>query len=193
MTTSKPETKQESARHDWDDQDKCPGIGCTDQGCPAHYATAHQPAPDVTALVEALEGVFQYGADTLSGRMGMPPDKEWYLDAVRVMVLRAKNALAAYRNGGDKHTMGMVGRPPAFRSSKNGHDWPTLGEKYIVRLNGVLQEDIYAFDQGDDGAYGMGEYFWYRDDLDECPLFDSENDEWLPLSALAAYRNGGES
>ena len=30
---------------------KCPGAGCTDQGCPAHYA----PTPEASKLIEALE------------------------------------------------------------------------------------------------------------------------------------------
>ena len=39
---------------------KCPGAGCTDQGCPAHYAT-----PEVEKLVEALEGLLSITDESL--------------------------------------------------------------------------------------------------------------------------------
>lgn len=72
---------------------------------------------------------------------------------------------------------------PPFLSSKGGEHWPRTGDKYLVKINGVLQEEIFEFDQGDDG-FGGGEYFWSRDDADECPPFNPETDKWLPLSAL---------
>lgn len=74
-------------------------------------------------------------------------------------------------------------KSPHFLSSKDGEHWPVIGEKYLIYSNGYLQEEIYTFDQGD-ADYVMGEHFWSRDDVDECPLFDPKNDKWLPLSSL---------
>lgn len=82
-----------------------------------------------------------------------------------------------------EHERAQAAEPVALMTSKDGGPWPTIGEKYIVRLGGVLQHEIYEFDQGDDGI-GGGEHFWSRDDIDECPAFDPERDEWLQLSAL---------
>lgn len=36
---------------------KCPGAGCTDQGCPAHYANDYPTTPEIAKLVEALEEI----------------------------------------------------------------------------------------------------------------------------------------
>ena len=81
--------------------------------------------------------------------------------------------------------------PEGWRTAREGKDWPRIGEKYLIRIGPdlVMQHEVFEFDQGDDGN-GGGEFFWGRDDIDECPAFDSENDEWLPLSALltAAHR-----
>lgn len=89
---------------------------------------------------------------------------------------------------------------PEFLSSKDGDYWPRVGEKYLICINDCLQEDVYTFDQGDDGM-GGGEYFWSREDLDECPPFNTETDKWFPISAMitasptpdhAAERNSAE-
>lgn len=46
-------------------------------------------------LLDALLGIYQYGSDTRSGRAdGGPDDREWYRDAVIVMVERARAAIA---------------------------------------------------------------------------------------------------
>jgi len=79
-----------------------------------------------------------------------------------------------------------IKQTPIFRSAKDGEHWPDVGAKYLVRINGVLQEEIYEFDQGD-CDYGLGDFFWDRPGLDECPLFDSDNDEWLPISVLSNW------
>lgn len=68
-----------------------------------------------------------------------------------------------------------------WKSAKNGQHWPHIGAKYLIKMKGVLQHEIYEFDQADDG-FGGGEYFWDRDDLDEAAPFDPENDEWLPIN-----------
>ena len=70
--------------------------------------------------------------------------------------------------------------PEGWRTAKGGEQWPHIGGKYLIKLNGVLQHEIYEFDQADDGC-GGGEYFWDRDDLDEAAPFDPENDSWLPI------------
>lgn len=67
-----------------------------------------------------------------------------------------------------------------WKTAKHGQHWPHIGGKYLIKLNGVLQHEIYEFDQGDDGM-GGGEYFWDREDLDEAAPFDHANDEWLPI------------
>lgn len=60
---------------------------------------APSPAADAVseaALVEALKAIFQYGADTLSGRGdGGPDGRDWYRVAVLEMTRRAQAALAA--------------------------------------------------------------------------------------------------
>ena len=70
--------------------------------------------------------------------------------------------------------------PEGWRTAKDGGHWPHIGGKYLIKLNGVLQHEIYEFDQADDGC-GGGEYFWDRDDLDEAAPFDPENDAWIPI------------
>lgn len=69
----------------------------------------------------------------------------------------------------------------SWKSAKNDQHWPHIGGKYLIKLNGVLQHEIYEFDQGDDGM-GGGEYFWDREDLDEAAPFNPEKDEWLPIN-----------
>ncbi|MGI9573863.1 hypothetical protein ACRYJU_07225 [Alloalcanivorax xenomutans] len=68
-----------------------------------------------------------------------------------------------------------------WRTGKDGAAWPKQGALYLIKLNGVLQHEVYEFDQADDGGFGGGQHFWSREDLDECPPFDPERDEWLPL------------
>lgn len=75
---------------------KCPGAGCTDQGCPAHYVNDCQPA-----LVEALEGLLAIVADS-SGVAGyhMNGDIAEWDELVEVFL--AEEALELYRKqGGD--------------------------------------------------------------------------------------------
>lgn len=72
------------------------------------------------------------------------------------------------------------GEAIGWRKAKDGEHWPHIGGKYLIKLNGVLQHEVYEFDQGDDGM-GGGEYFWDRDDLDEGAPFNPEKDEWLPI------------
>ena len=57
---------------------------------------------------------------------------------------------------------------------------PAIGQKVILFSNGVVQEDIYMFDGGDVSDYSPPEYFWSREDLDDCPLI-SPDDRWMPL------------
>lgn len=80
---------------------KCPGAGCTDQGCPAHYANDYQPTPDVVKLVEALEGLLAIVSDS-AGVAGyhMNGDIAEWDEFVEVFL--AEEALELYRKqGGD--------------------------------------------------------------------------------------------
>lgn len=78
--------------------------------------------------------------------------------------------------------------------SKDRH-FPVVGRPYIVKLKGVWQEQIYVADRED----GTMERFWYREDLDEYPIFDYEHDDWISIreavsnrDALAALKGGNE-
>ena len=57
----------------------------------------------------------------------------------------------------------------------NNENWniPKLGQRVILFSNGVIQNDSYTLDRGDDG------YFWSRDDVDECPEVKA-GDAWMP-------------
>lgn len=48
---------------------------------------------DIVELLEALEGIRQYGADTLSGRTDGPDDRAWQRAAVNEMTRRARIAI----------------------------------------------------------------------------------------------------
>jgi hypothetical protein len=54
-------------------------------------------------------------------------------------------------------------------------DLPRLGQKIILLSNGVVQEETYSLDRGDEGGD-----FWARDELDKCPPVQPE-DYWKPL------------
>lgn len=66
-------------------------------------------------------------------------------------------------------------------------DFPKLGQRYIVRLNQVWQEETYVADQAD-GEICAGERFWSRDDLDECPSFNYEKDDWISIREAVSNR-----
>jgi len=57
---------------------------------------------------------------------------------------------------------------------------PAIGQKVILYSNGVVQEEIYIFDSGDTSDYAPQEYFWGRDDIEDCPLVKN-SDCWMPL------------
>ena len=88
--------------------------------------------------------------------------------------------------GGDRNQSG-IGIGLQFLSAKDGKHWPTIGDKYLVRINGVLQNEVFEFEQAD-SDFGGGDLYWDHNRDTECPLFNSESDEWLPLASLAAYR-----
>ena len=56
---------------------------------------------------------------------------------------------------------------------------PKIGQKVILFSNGVVQQDIYMYDQGDINDCEVST-FWSRDDLDECPIL-KDDDMWIPL------------
>jgi hypothetical protein len=61
---------------------------------------------------------------------------------------------------------------------------PKVGRKYIVKFGEHWQQDTYTFDCGDT-SNGV-EYFWGRDDCDECPLFFPDTQQWISLDYIAA-------
>lgn len=79
-----------------------------------------------------------------------------------------------------KHTPVYKSPVPAQQAESPWHvitneNWniPKLGQRVILFSNGVIQNDSYTLDQGDDG------YFWSRDDVDECPEVKA-GDAWMP-------------
>ena len=72
---------------------------------------------------------------------------------------------------------------PLYASPVPTHPWnlitnenwniPKLEQRVILFSNGVVQDESYTLDRGDDG------YFWWREDLDECPEV-KEGDAWIP-------------
>ena len=80
----------------------------------------------------------------------------------------------------------------AWRNSASGEFWPVIGEKYLICIGPdlTLQHEIYEFDQ-DDNDIGGGEYFWSRDDIDECPVFDVERDLWIALKDIQKILSAG--
>lgn len=55
--------------------------------------------PPVDVLVDALEGIYQYADDTLSGPADGPDDRAWQLDCVVEVRNRARAALAVAKGG----------------------------------------------------------------------------------------------
>lgn len=127
-----------------------------------------RPAKIITDLVQALE-LF----------LDNPTPIAEYFDAARSAILAA-------------HNQPTIGSGLQFLSAKDGKHWPTIGDKYLVRINGVLQNEVFEFDQGD-SDFGGGDFYWDHNRDTECPLFNSESDEWLPLFALATYRQQEET
>ena len=64
---------------------------------------------------------------------------------------------------------------------------PKIGQKVILFSNGVVQQDIYVYDQGDINDYEVS-LFWSRDDLDECPIL-KDDDMWMPLPSPPSSSN----
>lgn len=58
---------------------------------------------------------------------------------------------------------------------------PMFGKKLLIKIKGYIQHEIFEIDQEEDEVNGGGKYFWYRDDLDECPAVNWEYDEWMYL------------
>jgi hypothetical protein len=58
---------------------------------------------------------------------------------------------------------------------------PDLGQRVILQSNGVIQNYMPLFDQGDSDL-GMGDHFWDFEDINDIdnPLVDFENDSWMP-------------
>lgn len=121
----------------------------------APQTAEQQSAPDVSALVEALEEL-----------------RDWYTEhTAQIDVERCASH--------------------GWNTARHGEAFPYVGEKYLVKIRGILQKETYEFDQGDDGC-GGGTYFWHRDDVDEDPEFDPERDEWIPVTDIDAFLKHAE-
>ena len=59
---------------------------------------------------------------------------------------------------------------------------PNSGQRVILQSNGVIQNYMPLFEQGD-SDFGMGDYFWDFEDINDIdnPLVDFEEDCWMPL------------
>lgn len=69
---------------------------------------------------------------------------------------------------------------------------PHIGQRVILKSNGVLQHYMPILDQGDANSFGGGsESFWdFEETVDgDYPLVNFESDEWMPIPNR--LRNGG--
>lgn len=57
---------------------------------------------------------------------------------------------------------------------------PAIGQRVILFSNGVVQNEIFTLDAGDVSDYSPPEYFWSRDELEDCPLVE-DGQKWMPL------------
>ena len=78
-----------------------------------------------------------------------------------------------------------------FLSAKDGSNYPKFGAKCLIKIKGVLQHMVYELNQGD-SDFGGGDAYWDHGTSDECPLFDFESDQWLPLSAISSRSQQGD-
>lgn len=58
------------------------------------------------------------------------------------------------------------------------HKRPRIGQVCIVCFNGVVQNETYTYDGGDEC-----QPFWSREELDRCPEVE-DSDLWMPLPTL---------
>ena len=52
---------------------------------------------------------------------------------------------------------------------------PHIGEKCLIWIDGVVQHEVYEYDESDDCPA-----YWSKDDIDECP-FVKDGQFWMPL------------
>jgi hypothetical protein len=55
---------------------------------------------------------------------------------------------------------------------------PNLGQRVIVCIDGVVQNESFTLDMADSDM-GIGSYYWDHPYLDDCPLVKS-GDSWMP-------------
>jgi hypothetical protein len=60
------------------------------------------------------------------------------------------------------------------------NELPAVGQRVLLEINGIVQNEIFIFDSADVGDYSTPEYFWSRDDIDECPKVE-DGQHWMPL------------
>jgi hypothetical protein len=112
---------------------------------------------------------------------GLGPDDMYGQYAIEI-AKRANSAILAERDA-LKTELGATSRMLAEFLVAMTHPWnlitnenwniPKLEQRVILFSNGVVQDESYTLDRGDDG------YFWWREDLDECPEV-KEGDAWIP-------------
>lgn len=67
------------------------------------------------------------------------------------------------------------------------HKRPRIGQVCLVCFNGVVQNETYTYDGGDEC-----QPFWARDELDRCPEVE-DSDSWMPLPVYATSLPQAES
>lgn len=73
-------------------------------------------------------------------------------------------------------------QPFKWQSIING-DWPSIGERVILKRNNVVQDEIFGFDIGDTDTTS-DEYYWGRHNSDECYVL-SDTDAWISIDTIS--------
>lgn len=59
---------------------------------------------------------------------------------------------------------------------------PCIWQTVLLCINGVVQKETFLLDSADTSDYAPSEYFWSRDNLDDCPSI-KKGQFWRPLPA----------
>jgi hypothetical protein len=115
----------------------CDNCNPFDPSCGAKSAMSESPQ----RLRAALESIWQYGADTLSGRTDGPDDRAWQRDAVREMTMRTRDGLEATQAAKQAEPVAMVRHVTYEGIARNG-----IAQE-IVMLDGapMLPDGSYLY------------------------------------------------
>ena len=78
---------------------------------------------------------------------------------------------------------------PLYTHPASADEWikcseqtPNSGQRVILQSNGVIQNYMPLFEQGD-SDFGIGDHFWDFEDINDIdnPLVNFEEDCWMPL------------